>query len=368
MGHAAAAAARRLRRGDRLRRLDARRPGRPPPVAPRRERVHPRAARPAGAAARRLPRHPADRQGRRRGGLPARRRPGDRLGPGRADGRRPRTTPSSAACPRASTRSAGTTTRTTCRPRAEELARSARCNQAYRLGEAAWGIQFHAEVTLETVRSWLDDKDEFPLDLDRERCGRETQERIGAWNDLGDGLCGAFVEAAERAAVAVRLKAPQGRRDLAARASRPPGRGRPQLVGPDDPEVRRRGRPGSPPPTRASRRPSRAACPSPSRRRARRPSARRASRSPRSARRTGPRSATRTGSRASIRTTWAAGSKSGSRGAAGSPIVARPMRSARNVRSSPLARSCAGTYQRPRRATRPSGSIARVLGVPSLRA
>ena len=31
---------------------------------------------------------------------------------------------------------------------AEELARSARCNQAYRLGEAAWGIQFHAEVTL----------------------------------------------------------------------------------------------------------------------------------------------------------------------------------------------------------------------------
>ena len=53
------------------------------------------------------------------------------------------------------------------------------------------------------------------------------------------------------------------------------------------------------------------------------------------------------GSRASIRTMCAAGSKPGSGGAAGSPIAARPMRSARNVRSSPLARSRAGTYQRP---------------------
>jgi GMP synthase (glutamine-hydrolysing) len=84
---------------------------------------------------------------------------------------------------------------------AEELARSARCNQAYRLGEAAWGIQFHAEVTLETVRSWLDDKDDFPLDLDREALWSETQERIGEWNELGRRLCGAFVEVAERAAV-----------------------------------------------------------------------------------------------------------------------------------------------------------------------
>jgi len=86
---------------------------------------------------------------------------------------------------------------------AEELARSARCNQAYRLGEAAWGIQFHAEVTLETVRSWLDDKEDFPLDLDRDALWVETQERIGEWNELGRQLCSSFVEAAERAAVAV---------------------------------------------------------------------------------------------------------------------------------------------------------------------
>ena len=79
---------------------------------------------------------------------------------------------------------------------ADELARSPRCNQAYRLGETAWGIQFHAEVTLETVRSWLDDKDEFPLDLDRAALWIETQERIGDWNELGRGLCSAFLDTA----------------------------------------------------------------------------------------------------------------------------------------------------------------------------
>ena len=86
---------------------------------------------------------------------------------------------------------------------AEELARTQRCNQAFRLGDAAWGIQFHAEVTVETVRRWLADKDEFPLDLDRETLAAETEERIAGWNDLGRGLCGAFVEVVERAAVAV---------------------------------------------------------------------------------------------------------------------------------------------------------------------
>jgi GMP synthase (glutamine-hydrolysing) len=79
---------------------------------------------------------------------------------------------------------------------ATELARSARCNQAYRLGDAAWGIQFHAEVTLETVRLWLDDKEEFPIHLDRDELWAETQKRIGAWNDLGRGLCDAFLEVA----------------------------------------------------------------------------------------------------------------------------------------------------------------------------
>ena len=61
---------------------------------------------------------------------------------------------------------------------AEELVRGPRCNQAFRLGDCAWGIQFHAEVTLETVRLWLDDEDEFPLDRDRDALWAETRERI----------------------------------------------------------------------------------------------------------------------------------------------------------------------------------------------
>ncbi|HKP19282.1 MAG TPA: type 1 glutamine amidotransferase [Gaiellaceae bacterium] len=85
---------------------------------------------------------------------------------------------------------------------AVELARSARCNQAIRLREHAWGIQFHAEVTRETARSWLDDPTEVELDLDRGRLGAEIDERIGTWNAIGRELCGAFVEIAERAAVA----------------------------------------------------------------------------------------------------------------------------------------------------------------------
>jgi GMP synthase (glutamine-hydrolysing) len=85
----------------------------------------------------------------------------------------------------------------------EELARSARCNQAFRLGDAAWGIQFHAEVTLQTVRGWLANEEEFPPDLDRDALAAETEERIAGWNDLGRELCGGFIELAERAAVAV---------------------------------------------------------------------------------------------------------------------------------------------------------------------
>ena len=84
---------------------------------------------------------------------------------------------------------------------AVELVRSPRCNQAFRLGEAAWGIQFHAEVTLETIHSWLADKDGLPLDQDRDELLAECESRIGEWNHLGRELCGGFIEVAERAAV-----------------------------------------------------------------------------------------------------------------------------------------------------------------------
>jgi GMP synthase (glutamine-hydrolysing) len=75
---------------------------------------------------------------------------------------------------------------------AVELARSPVCTQAYRVGNA-WGVQFHPEVRAEQVEEWLA---EDPADVaDAEGLRRETRERISGWNELGRGLCRAFLAA-----------------------------------------------------------------------------------------------------------------------------------------------------------------------------
>jgi GMP synthase (glutamine-hydrolysing) len=79
-----------------------------------------------------------------------------------------------------------------------ELASSDVCTQAFRLGDRAWGIQFHAEVTPQVVADWLDEKGDD--DVDTAAIERETEERIDAWNSLGRELCGGFVDEAERVA------------------------------------------------------------------------------------------------------------------------------------------------------------------------
>ena len=86
---------------------------------------------------------------------------------------------------------------------AVELARSARCTQAFRLGDAAWGIQFHAEVTGPQIAGWCDEE-ERDVPGGAARLLADTAERIDSWNELGRGLCDAFVEVAERAAAPVR--------------------------------------------------------------------------------------------------------------------------------------------------------------------
>jgi GMP synthase-like glutamine amidotransferase len=85
-------------------------------------------------------------------------------------------------------------------PGAVELARNDACLQAFRAGESAWAIQFHAEVTLEDAESWLDDyasdPDAVRINLDPEALREETRAKIGAWNELGRELCGRFLDAA----------------------------------------------------------------------------------------------------------------------------------------------------------------------------
>ncbi len=76
---------------------------------------------------------------------------------------------------------------------AVELARSERCTQAFRLGDSVWGVQFHPEVTEAQIGSWVDADGGGHAEL-----AEATADRIGAWNELGRELCGAFLLAAAR--------------------------------------------------------------------------------------------------------------------------------------------------------------------------
>jgi GMP synthase (glutamine-hydrolysing) len=84
---------------------------------------------------------------------------------------------------------------------AVELARNHVCTQAFRLGDSAWGVQFHPEVTLHQVQSWIHEEKGLPVDPGLLLA--ETTERIDAWNALGRDLCAGFVDAAERVTTSV---------------------------------------------------------------------------------------------------------------------------------------------------------------------
>jgi GMP synthase (glutamine-hydrolysing) len=79
------------------------------------------------------------------------------------------------------------------------LARSPVCAQAYRVGERAWGIQFHAEVSAADADKWTDDyrsdEDAVRIGVNPEELRTETEKRIGDWNRLGRDLCGRFLDA-----------------------------------------------------------------------------------------------------------------------------------------------------------------------------
>jgi GMP synthase-like glutamine amidotransferase len=77
---------------------------------------------------------------------------------------------------------------------AVELARSAVCTQAYRLGNA-WGVQFHPEVRLEQIESWAEEEPHAVGDV--AAFLEESRRRIAAWNDLGRRLCTAFLNTTE---------------------------------------------------------------------------------------------------------------------------------------------------------------------------
>jgi GMP synthase (glutamine-hydrolysing) len=83
------------------------------------------------------------------------------------------------------------------------LAAGASCAQAYRVGERAWGIQFHAEVNRAAVELWLDGgshrEDARAAELDLGAVRDRTAREIGGWNELGRGLCARFLDLAAAA-------------------------------------------------------------------------------------------------------------------------------------------------------------------------
>ena len=87
------------------------------------------------------------------------------------------------------------------------LAHTPVCLQAFRLdGLPAWGLQFHAEVTMRDLSSWLEefgeDPDAVASGLDPEQLRAESEQRIAAQNELGRELAGRFLAEARTAAPA----------------------------------------------------------------------------------------------------------------------------------------------------------------------
>jgi GMP synthase (glutamine-hydrolysing) len=69
------------------------------------------------------------------------------------------------------------------------LARNPVCAQAFKVGKAAWGVQFHPEVTREMLEAWRagSDGSSPPIPL----------EPVGRWNEHGRTLAHAFFDQVE---------------------------------------------------------------------------------------------------------------------------------------------------------------------------
>lgn len=85
-------------------------------------------------------------------------------------------------------------------PGAVALARSEVCLQGARIGEAAWAIQFHPEVTEADALHWTadfeSDADAVRLGIDPTSLALEIEAKIGAFNELGRGICRRWLDLA----------------------------------------------------------------------------------------------------------------------------------------------------------------------------
>lgn len=87
-------------------------------------------------------------------------------------------------------------------PGAVALAGSEVCLQAARVGERAWALQFHPEVSRADAVHWVDDyrsdPDAVRIGIDPDVLGPETEAKIEAFNQLGRDLCRRWLRAGDR--------------------------------------------------------------------------------------------------------------------------------------------------------------------------
>ena len=76
-----------------------------------------------------------------------------------------------------------------------ELATSPLQPQAYRIGAAAWAVQFHPEARRGQVLRWFE-SDEEGLPRPLAELERELEAKIDGWHRLGRSLCLAFLDVA----------------------------------------------------------------------------------------------------------------------------------------------------------------------------
>jgi GMP synthase (glutamine-hydrolysing) len=85
-------------------------------------------------------------------------------------------------------------------PGAVALARSEVCLQACRIGETAWAIQFHPEVSARDALRWIADYETDPdavrIGVDPTALTIETEAKIDAFNELGRGICRRWLDLA----------------------------------------------------------------------------------------------------------------------------------------------------------------------------
>jgi GMP synthase (glutamine-hydrolysing) len=85
-------------------------------------------------------------------------------------------------------------------PGAVALARSEVCLQAARIGEVAWALQFHPEVSAADALHWTvdyeSDSDAVRIGIDPGALALEIEAKIGAFNELGRDICRRWLETA----------------------------------------------------------------------------------------------------------------------------------------------------------------------------